>query len=167
MIKKLSLLVLSVFLLSFVLLAASGCASSGPSRADKEKQAQIEADRKKAELEAAQAAEEAKKAEEERKKQQEEERIKAEQEAQAAEEARKKAAEEAKMNKVLVGPYETHGKAKTAVLKLRKLGFGDAFVKEYDGKFWAQIGLFKSAESANAILDQAKHKKYNGQVIRE
>lgn len=166
MIKKLSLLVLSVFLLSLVLLAASGCASSRNTQSDKAKQAQIEQE-KKATEEAKIAAEEAKAAEEEKKKQEEEERIKAEEEAKAAEEAKKKAEEEAKVNKVLVGPYDTHGKAKAVVLKLRKLGFGDAFVKEYEGKFWAQIGLFKSAESANAILDQAKHKKYNGQVIRE
>jgi len=180
--KKLTRILLTGLILTLVLSLTTGCGGGKKVAKDKDKAKleqqkaaeaakkqpkQSDADQKAAAEEAARAAEEARQAQEA-----EEAKAKAEEEARAAEES--KAAEEAaaaadvaKVNKVIVGPYANYGKAKASVNNLKANGFKGAFVKEYGGQYWAQIGVFRSAEAANKVLDKAKHKKYDGQIIRE
>lgn len=182
MIKKLSSIILIGLLFTFVLLGASGCGMfGGNQQAAQEEQAKKDKLEQEKQAEAAKAAEEAKKAQEEKERLEKAEKEKAQAEQEALEAAKAKAEQEKEqqqvamnnnvvvptINKVLVGPYTNYAKAKAAVLKLRKTGFGDAFVKEYDGKHWAQLGSYKSPEAANAILEQAKRKKYDGTVVQE
>lgn len=169
--KKLTHILLTGLILLLILSLTTGCGGGKKVASDKDKakleQKKAEEAKQKAAEEAAKAAEEARQAQEA-----EEAKAKAEEEAKAAEEARAAeeaaaAAEAAKVNKVIVGPYANYGKAKASVNNLKANGFKGAFVKEYAGQYWAQIGVFHSAESAEKVLEKAKKKGYNGQVIRE
>lgn len=174
--KKLTHIILTGLILLLVASLTTGCGGGAKAAKgkDKAKQEQQKVDAKKqAEIDAKAAEEAAKAAEEARQAQEAEEaKAKAEEEARAAEEA--KAAEEAaaaadaaKFNKVIVGPYANYGKAKASANNLKANGFKGAFVKEYDGQYWAQIGVFRSAEGADKTLSKAQKKGYKGQVIRE
>lgn len=170
--KKLTHIILTGLILLLVASLTTGCGggkkvASSKDKAKLEQKKADEAAKAKAAEEAAKAAEEAKQAQEA-----EDARIKAEEEAKAAEEARAAeeaaaAADAAKLNKVIVGPYSNYGKAKASVNNLKANGFKGAFVKEYDGQYWAQLGAFRMSEGADKILAKAQKKGYKGQVIRE